>query len=205
MLPSKKHTAKQNKNTKLTPVAPFPGEIQWLFQLSQSGSPEFKMADSHASHSAGLDPLAYPAYPASPTGPLSLEIYPNTPPPLLMDLRNSPHLPLTYRADVELKSILQALPTKADIEALIGCVEATHRKELRAIKQEVHTLTTRLTAGGFSVYNGPESVCPGGTPKLPHRGNGGPATTSGGDGGPELKEQLTAPGSARSYRPSRSS
>lgn len=153
MLPSKKRTSKRNRNStkgkKWTPAAPSPGEIQRFFQLPQSGSLEFKMADTCASRSEGLDLLAYPA---SPAGSSSSEIYPTIPPAFLSDPRNSLHLPLTYRADAELKSILQALPMKADIEDLIGRVEATHRKEHCAVKQDVQPLTTRLMAGETSLY-----------------------------------------------------
>lgn len=92
------------------------------------------MADARALHSSGLDPNVFPA---SPAVSLSPEIYPNTPPAPSTDPQNFPHLSLTYRADAELKSILQALPTKADIEALVGHVETANRKELRAVKQKV--------------------------------------------------------------------
>lgn len=57
----------------------------------------------------------------------------------------------TYRADTELRSLIQALPTKADIVALIGTVEAAHRKELNAVKLEVKALTTRITPGESSL------------------------------------------------------
>lgn len=63
----------------------------------------------------------------------------------------SPQPPLMFGADEELRAILQALPTKADIETLIGRVEAAHRKELHAVKQEVHSLSDRLTAGETSM------------------------------------------------------
>lgn len=54
-------------------------------------------------------------------------------------------------ADAELKAILQALPTRSDIEALVRRVEAAHRKEIRAVKQEVQALNTRLTSGESSL------------------------------------------------------
>lgn len=40
---------------------------------------------------------------------------------------------------------------KADIEALVGHVEAARRKEIFAVKQEVQSLSTRLTVGETSL------------------------------------------------------
>lgn len=54
---------------------------------------------------------------------------------------------LLYRADPELCSLLRALPSKADIVALIGTVEAAHRKEITEVKAEIKVLTSRLTKG----------------------------------------------------------
>lgn len=44
------------------------------------------------------------------------------------DSQDSLHQPLTLRAGAELRALLQALPTRTDIEALIGRLEAIHRK-----------------------------------------------------------------------------
>lgn len=46
--------------------------------------------------------------------------------------------------NIELKTMLQALPTKADIEQLIGRLEEAHQKEIREVKKDIQTLTTRL-------------------------------------------------------------
>lgn len=54
-------------------------------------------------------------------------------------------MPLTYRVDTKLQSLLQALLIKANIEALIGRVEAAYRKEIWAVKIDVQVLSTRLT------------------------------------------------------------
>lgn len=53
--------------------------------------------------------------------------------------------------DAELRSILQALPTKADIAALIATVEATHRTEMKAVRAEVSALATRMKSGESSL------------------------------------------------------
>lgn len=51
------------------------------------------------------------------------------------DLQSSQHQPLTLRADAELWALLQALPTRSDIKALISKLEATHHRELVAMKK----------------------------------------------------------------------
>lgn len=51
---------------------------------------------------------------------------------------------LLYRTDTELRFLLQALPTKADIVAFIGTVETAHRKELKEVKSELKGLSSRL-------------------------------------------------------------
>lgn len=56
-----------------------------------------------------------------------------------------------YRADSELRSLLLALPTKADIVALIGMVEVAHRKELGELKTELKGLSSRLAKGESSL------------------------------------------------------
>lgn len=125
------------------PAASPSGGNTEVFQLLQSGSPEFKMTGAHASYSAGLNPHTQPASPAGSQRP---EIYPSIPPALSTDPRTSLQLPLMYRADEELRAILQALPTKADIEDLVGCVETTHRKEICTVKQEVQSLSVGETS-----------------------------------------------------------
>lgn len=51
----------------------------------------------------------------------------------------------------ELRLLLQALPTKADIAALIDKVETAHRKELSVMKADVQALTTRVEMGESSL------------------------------------------------------
>lgn len=144
---SKRKSAKWNtKSTKLTPSTPSTGEIQHLFQLQ---SLELKMADpraappgNHASHSS----------PALPAASMSSEAYPDIPPAFLSDpRRSSPYPPTTYQEDNELRTLLQALPTKSDMEALIGRVEAAHRQELQIVRKEVQVLSSRLTTGEASL------------------------------------------------------
>lgn len=104
------------------------------------------MATTHAAHSSGH---GHTSQMTSPTGSQSPEIFSNVPPSISIDPRMSG--PMMYGADEELKAILQALPMRADIESLIGRVEAAHSKEIHAIKQEVHFLSDRLTVGETSL------------------------------------------------------
>lgn len=68
------------------------------------------------------------------------------------DPRESSHsFSQPYWADMELQSLIRALPTKVDIVALIGTVEAAHRKELTTVKSEVKALTSRITADESSL------------------------------------------------------
>lgn len=91
------------------------------------------------------------ADPTLPGRSQSPALYPSSPAAPSTDPRSTLYLPLIYRSDEELNSILQALPTKADIEALVGRVEASHKKETWSVKQEVQSLNTRLTAGESSL------------------------------------------------------
>lgn len=149
MLSSKKRTAKKaKKNNKLSPPDAAQGELLRIFQQLQSGSPELKMAAAHASLAASS---THDIPPDSPTGSQSPEFLANVLPSRSSGSRTPSQTPLLFGADEELRAILQALPTKADIETLIGKVEAAHRKEIRAVKQEVHSLSDRLTVGEASV------------------------------------------------------
>lgn len=131
---SKKKKAKKNiKSTKPSQSAPSASEIQRFFHITQLNSPELMMTDTRAA------PLVSPISHDSPTSPAvssGSEAYPDIPPAFLSDPQGSPPSPsLTYHADTELRSLLQALPTKADIEALIGKVKAAHRQELQVVKK----------------------------------------------------------------------
>lgn len=53
--------------------------------------------------------------------------------------------------DTELRALLQALPTKNDIAALIATVEAAHRKEMKAVRADVSALAVRIESGESSL------------------------------------------------------
>lgn len=80
--------------------------------------------------------------PASPAISSASETYSDTPAALRSDPPVSSQKPPTLRVDAELKFLLQALPTKADIKALIDRLEETHRQELQDIKKDVQSFQT---------------------------------------------------------------
>lgn len=47
----------------------------------------------------------------------------------------------------DLRALIQALPTRADIEALIYKVEEAHHKELQQVQTVLQALTVRVTEG----------------------------------------------------------
>lgn len=53
--------------------------------------------------------------------------------------------------DTELWALLKALPTRANIELLIGRIETQHRKEMQKMTGEMKSLSTRLLSGETSV------------------------------------------------------
>lgn len=53
------------------------------------------------------------------------------------------------RVDSKVRTLLQALPTKSDIEILIGRLEKKHSEEMQEFKKDVQSLTAKLTAGGL--------------------------------------------------------
>lgn len=47
--------------------------------------------------------------------------------------------------------LLQALPTRSDTEALVGSLEASHCKEIMAVRKKVNALSNRMGTGESSV------------------------------------------------------
>lgn len=55
------------------------------------------------------------------------------------------------RHEGDIWALLQALPTKQDIGNLIFRVEEAHRRDIQAIRAEVHLLTGRVNTGKKSI------------------------------------------------------
>lgn len=88
----------------------------------------------------------------APDSPTMSETYAELPNEFLSETRRLSHCPpATHRDDSDLRSLLQALPSKVDTEALIGRVEAAHRQELRVVRKEVQAISSRMTAGESSL------------------------------------------------------
>lgn len=61
-----------------------------------------------------------------------------------------PHLtPLTLRADAELRALLQALPTRADMESLASRLETS--KDIEAVRTDINSLTEQMGVGEATV------------------------------------------------------
>lgn len=66
-------------------------------------------------------------------------------------LSGPPSQLLTLLIDSNLRALLQALPTKADIEALIGRLEEQHRRDFTEVRRDAQALPSRLTTGEASL------------------------------------------------------
>lgn len=49
------------------------------------------------------------------------------------------------KLDADFRAMLQALPMRSDIEALILRIEEAHRRDIQEVKTELHTITDRLS------------------------------------------------------------
>lgn len=143
-----KQRGKHQKKT--SPKPSTSGEIQKFLSNAHGASPATKMAD------ATMPGPHNEWQPQDPTTSLPLSVAPDmdftTPAVFRPDSQKhaqSPHTPL--RADVKLRALLQALPTRSDIEAIVSRLEATHRKEIEVVRQEVQTLSDRMGSGESSV------------------------------------------------------
>lgn len=122
-------------------------DLQRLFGRSLSGSPIPKMAEPRAS--SPCTPVREADFAAS-EGSRSPVLYTGSPAASTSNQGPLPCLQGTYGVDEELKAILRALPMRADIEALVGRLEAAHKKEISEVKKDVETLSACLTSGESS-------------------------------------------------------
>lgn len=144
-----------------------------------------KIPEPCGSHHGALDSREPPASPTS----TASDAFSETPAAFRPDIHGSSPQPLTFRADDELWVLLQALPTKANIEALIGRLKDAHRQELQALKSDMQSLSDRLSSGETTGYGAgifARIACGHGDDS---------ATTLGGLGRPGQPQQSAAPGS----------
>lgn len=134
-------------------VSPKPhrnGDIQ-RFLLSNPGTPPTaKMAD--ATRTGPHDARQPQTTPARTPTPATQNLDNTVPAIFHTDSQESiSHAPLTLRADAELRALLQALPTRADIEAILNRLEESHKQEIAAVRHDVQTLSERMDSGETSV------------------------------------------------------
>lgn len=123
------------------------GDIEQFLTHSQLTPTTFKMVEPRGESEV----RARDDRPASPVAFMELDCYSDIPAALQTGAQ-TPTLGLREAAaDAELWALLKALPTKADIESLIGHIESQHRKEMKAVRGEIKSLTTRLSVGETSV------------------------------------------------------
>lgn len=51
--------------------------------------------------------------------------------------------PPSVLGDPDLRALLQALPTRSDMEAMVSCLEEVHRRDLQLVRTEVQSLADR--------------------------------------------------------------
>lgn len=55
--------------------------------------------------------------------------------------------PTQSQLDMDLRAILQSLPTRADIEALIMRIEESHNRDIQEVRTKLHTVADLVTSG----------------------------------------------------------
>lgn len=119
-------------------IAKGSGKIPCYFPNSQESSPAPKMVAPCGMSRTSPDPGVQPA---SPAASVSSDYYADSP----MAFRSVPgpsSQPLTLCIHSDLRALLHALPTKADIEALFGRLEEQHHKDFVEVRWEVQTLSS---------------------------------------------------------------
>lgn len=108
-------------------------KLEWKYNGSSRVCRRPPQSQDGSLHEA-LDPQDPPASPAISS---VSEAYSDSPPAFRSDLRGSSQHPpsLTLRTVDELRSLFQALPTKADI-VLISSLEETHRQKFQEVKKD---------------------------------------------------------------------
>lgn len=98
-----------------------------------------------------MDPLwmtaPYKPYPASPTPSTELDSITETPAAFRPDVAEPSHSFSSGCTDEDICAMLQAIPTKSDIEALILRIEKAHSCDMQEVKAEVYSLSERMDSG----------------------------------------------------------
>lgn len=94
--------------------------------------------------------------PASPAASMESDSYSDTPTALQPGSQTQVTGLRETGTDAELWALLKALPTKTDIESLIGRIEQQHRQEMREVKGEMKSLSpgSRREKPRWRTWNG---------------------------------------------------
>lgn len=116
--------------------------IQRYFRDSQRVSPGAIIAAPRVRSLTGDSaPVSLNSIPPSDDTVLALE----TPTTAPTDMAGTSHRSSDMPDDI--RSILQSLPTKADIEGLILRIEEAHSRDIQEVRADLHTLTDRVDSG----------------------------------------------------------
>lgn len=134
-----------------TPTGKSPGEIRRYFLQVQGSYPGTKVTaprgSPHGEHQrAPRQAEAYPTPDSRPAPILPTDSHGEP----QKDVMSSPQPPAPVLIDHDIRSLLQALPTRSDIEALILKLEETHRRDIQEVRGEISNLTERVSTGESS-------------------------------------------------------
>lgn len=136
--------------SKGTPSIQNPGEIHRYFRKELSPGarvaaprgPPCELTQQASTRRAQSFPEGLSALP-SPT--------PETPEYSPSRRMTSTYPPELVPVDQDIRTLLQALPTKTDIKAMILHLEETHRRDIQEVRGEVSSLSNRVTSGETAV------------------------------------------------------
>lgn len=127
---AKKRKTKGSKQTPKPKAAG--GTLDHFLQNTPTASPDLKMAELRSFSHEASGPHTQPVSPAVSS---ASDAYSDTPPDLRADLQGSPLHPSSLQMILELRTLLQALPTRMDIEALITRLEEQHLRDIQRINR----------------------------------------------------------------------
>lgn len=150
MQSAKRHRTRAS--TRGTSASKSPGEIRRYFLQLQGSSPGTTVTAPRGSprgekQKAPRQSEACSSPTPQPTQEYPTDTYKDTHQPTM----ESPQPPDPALFEQDIRGLLQALPTRSDIEALILRLEETHRRDIQEVRGEVSTLTERVTSGEASV------------------------------------------------------
>lgn len=120
--------------------------IQQYFRDTWRVSPEAIIAVPHVLSLSGDTTLGSARSPTS-----SVDTDFASEPPTICPIIMEDTSPRLIGMPDDLRSILQSLPTKADIEGLILRIEEAHSRDIQEVRADLHTLTDRVDSGEATI------------------------------------------------------